>query len=73
MNSLNVLVIGAVPADRVAPSKSYLVVNGERVSYEHLVYHTGGAAPTQCGGHFQTLIAEYDEEDMDDPDEGQGS
>lgn len=42
MNSLNVLVIGAVPADRVAPSKSYLVVNGERVSYEHLVYHTGG-------------------------------
>lgn len=50
MNSLNVLVIGAVPADRVAPSKSYLVVNGERVSYEHLVYHTGGRLQRNAEG-----------------------
>lgn len=42
---MKVVVIGALPADRVAPSRSYLVVNGERVSYAHLVYYRGGGSP----------------------------
>lgn len=44
-SNMKVVVIGALPADRVAPSRSYLVVNGERVSYAHLVYYRGGALP----------------------------
>lgn len=40
---MKVVVIGALPADRVAPSRSYLVVNGDRVSYAHLVYYRGGS------------------------------
>lgn len=68
-SNMKVVVIGALPADRVAPSRSYLIVNGERVSYAHLVYYRGGLSPTQCGGHFQTLIAERDGEDMGDTDE----
>lgn len=42
-SNMKVVVIGALPADRVAPSRSYLVVNGERVSYAHLVYYRGGS------------------------------
>ena len=56
-------------------SKSYLKVNGTATSYAHIVYHRCGIAPSQCSGHFQTLIAETYSRDgtMDDPNEGEGA
>lgn len=55
-----VVQVGAVPHENRG-GRSYLVVNGEAVSYAHVVYSTAGIAPTICCGHFQPLIV-YEED-----------